>query len=457
MTSSLFIYFPQLPDSLADTPSEKITCLCLRTDPEQQIETSAAGSPESTKQDPQWSTCNLSELSTDNSEQEVYVFLPNLHILSTQVQAPKKQHKHLAQILPFLCEDKLACDLEDVHIAAGSIRGEDIAVRIIEKELLDDLLIKLKVQGISPEGVYSDAEPLMALTQASNPSTPLLWMDPERGLLIRQQQVLSLQAAQAVQLASSLKEQQDEALLLYRTAEFDTAEINLLLEELRSQNCVIHETALSSLAKTALSSPTTKTLSTGNDGDNTALLPICSQQGIAITPQTCSNLLTGAYSPPRKTSHNIRWQPLALVASLLIGLNLVYLLASGVYFNIRAQKLETASEQLYREYFPQDRRIINIRTQTKAHLDRGQQQSGDDFLNLLGQLLPSWEQHKSTLRLKSMRYNSQRKEILLDIESKTISQLDSLQQALGPRAELLSANEDSKQGVRGRIKFRGGI
>lgn len=436
MTSSLFVYFPQIPDPLDETPSSQLTCLCLRTESGQ--------TAESTSQPIGWQTCKLDELATDNDEQDVYVFVPNLHILSTQVQAPKKQHKHLAQILPFLCEDKLACDLEDVHIAAGDIHHETIAVRIIQKELLEELLLKLKVQGITPQGLYSDAEPLMATTrQSSDRDTVLLWMDDKNCLIIRHQQALSLQAEQAVQLVSSLKEMENENIQLYRSAKFDTPEINLVLEELRSQGCSVEETSLN--------------LTDGDTPEYSALLPRCTQQAISIAPQACSNLLTGPYAPPRKTNHNIRWQPLALAASLLIGLNLVYLLTSGVYFNIRAEKLQAGSEQLYRQYFPQDKRIINIRTQTKAHLTKGQQQTGDDFLNLLGQLLPSWEQHKNTLRLKSMRYNSQRKEILLDIESKTISQLDSLQQALGPRAELLSANEDSKRGVRGRIKYQGGI
>ncbi|MBU3071523.1 hypothetical protein KOI40_16980 [Aestuariicella sp. G3-2] len=436
MTSSLFVYFPQLPDTLAETPSSQLTCLCFRTEPGQ--------TAESVSQPPGWQTCKLDELAPDNDEQDIYVFVPNLHILSTQVQAPKKQHKHLAQILPFLCEDKLACDLEDVHIAAGDIRGDNIAVRIIQKELLKELLLKLKVQGITPQGIYSDAEPLMtAAKQSSDRNTALLWMDGDNCLIIRHQQALGLQPEQAVQLVSCLKEVEDENILLYRSAEFDTPEINLVLEELRSQGCTIEDTSLNQ--------------ADGDTPEYNALLPRYTQQHIAISPQDCSNLLTGPYAPPRKNRHNMRWQPLALAASLLIGLNLVYLLASGVYFNIRAEKLQAGSEQLYRQYFPQDKRIINIRTQTKAHLTRGQQQTGDDFLTLLGQLLPSWEQHKNTLRIKSMRYNSQRKEILLDIESKTISQLDSLQQALGPRAELLSANEDSKRGVRGRIKFQGGI
>lgn len=449
MTSSLLVYLPSIPTSLADAPSDQVACLCLTGNFSDNFSDDLSPdnfSLEKAPGKPHWLNCTLGDLPSANGEREVYVFVPSLHILSTEVQAPKKQHKHLAQILPFLCEDKLACDLEDVHIAPGEIRGEAVSVRIIQKELLDDLLLKFKVLGITPRGVYSDSEPLMTLSHqaSSKHTTPLLWMDKERCLLVHQQQILNLQSSQAVQVLSSLKELTPEEILLYRSPTLDTAEINLLLEELRSQGCTIQETALSQTPS-------------DTEPHKNALVSSYAQYGIGVTPQSYSNLLTGAYAPPRKTTHSIRWQSLALAASLLIGLNLVYLLASGLYFDLRAQKLQAGSEQLYREYFPQDRRIINIRTQTKAHLDKGSQQQGDGFLSLLGQLLPSWEQHKQNLQLKSMRYNSQRKEILIDLESKNISQLDSLQQTLGSRAELLSANEDSSRGVRGRIKFQGGL
>lgn len=432
MTTPRFIYFPQLPSALAATPNEQIACLTL----------SAAD---------QWISCSLADLGRTEDAQDVYVFLPCLHILHTQVQVPKKQQKHLSQILPFLCEDKLSCDIEDVHLAAGQIQNETVAVRVIQRSLLDHLLDKLNRLGIQPRGLYSDAEPLLHLGGTH------LWLSLSRCLLVDQQRVIELPPTQATHLTALLQSrfaQPDTSLdaeppapqvIVYRDPELkrcaENVALNVQLEALRSQGCSVDEAPMAPARDSAT--------------DHMLLLAYAAQ-GIELTPQRYTNLLTGPYLPVRQDPRKFSWQPLAWVASVFVGLNLLYLLASGVYFDQRAHQLQLGSEQLYRQYFPQDRRVVNIRAQTQAHLDKSRQGANEGFLNLLGQVHPAWEQHQNNLQLKSLRYHAQRRELLLDLESNTIGQLDQLQQTLGPRAELLSANEDNNNGARGRIKFQGG-
>lgn len=424
MTSSWFIHIPHLPTPLSATASDNIACWCW-TEKEQPTA------------DNSWTSCTLADLEPCD-DQPVTVFLPSLHIVSIRVSVPKKQQRHLAQILPFLCEDKLAGDIEEVHLASGPIHNEEVSVRMVERELLEAVLEKLKLQDIYPQAIYSDAEPLQAQ------SDTVLWLDPVRSVLVSQQQTLMLPASQTEHLITLLQSKRPQRLTVYRDPCLTTSDTptttnsTLALEELRSQGCIINEVPLN--AKSA---------------DTPPLLPAYRAQGMGLTSSQYVNLLTGPYSPAPQSSYKLRWQPLALIASAFIGLNLLYLLASGVYFELRAQKLQAGSVQLYQHYFPQDKRVVNIRTQTKGHLAQGNHNGNEDFLSTLGQLLPSWEQHQDHLKLKSLRYHSQRKELLLDIESKTISQLDQLQQTLGPRAELLSALEDNGNGARGRIKFQG--
>lgn len=416
MMTSRFIYLPQLSPTFAEIPAEQITCLSL------------------TAPSAQWVSCTLAELLPAEMPDEVYLFLPNLHVLSTQVSVPKKQQKHLTQILPFLCEEKFAGDIDEIHLAAGGIDGETVSVRAIQKTLLEAVLYKFHQQGIHPRGVFSDAEPRLYAEET------VLLLSPTACLLTAQQRAITLHPSQLTRLAALLQQQPSPAqITVYRhpdmDLDFDSSLINLQLEELRSQGFAINEHEF--------------------DSDQ-PLLSECTAQGIELTPSQYVNLLTGPYAPARQHTRK-NWQPVAWAAAVLIGLNVLYLLASGVYFEQRAQQFQQASEQLYRQYFPQDRRIVNIRTQTQGHLERGRQGSGDGFLHALGQLQPGWEQHQHNLKLKSLRYHSQRRELLLDVESKSISQLDQLQQTLGPQAELLSANEDNHNGARGRIKFQEGV
>lgn len=417
MTSPLIIHITQLPTSLGGTDGGDLPCIVITP---------------TIDDSPAFEACTLGDIKTPDADTHVVVFIPAVHVLSSLVQAPKKQHKHLQQILPFLCEEKLATDIEETHIAAGLIHGETVAVNIVGRTWLIDLLAILKQHGIYPDALYSDAEPLRA--KISNDES-CLWLQHNRGLLVHQDRALSFEPKTAAVIVSLIAASPPTALTLYEEDTERSTELALSLEELKTQDIPISETTL--------------------PPDN-GLMQTYQTQAIELTQGLRNNLLTGKFVPASKNTSQFSWRPLAVAASVLIGLNLAYLLGSGFYFHHQADQMHASSEALYREYFPTDRRIINMRAQTNNHLLGAQQQSGSGFLNLLAKFLPSWQQNSRNLSLKSMRYNQQRREMLIDIEGKTIAQLDQLQQSLGEQAELLSANEDSNNGVRGRIKFKGG-
>jgi len=139
----------------------------------------------------------------------------------------------------------------------------------------------------------------------------------------------------------------------------------------------------------------------------------------------------------------------------LFAFNFIYLLGSGLYWQRQADQVQAKNEALYREYFPQDRRIVNIKTQTLNHLHQQSTTSDNGALLLLSELLSSWQEHKRHITLKSLRYQQQRNELLLEIDANSIGRLDQLRQSLGKRAELLSANEDGDRGANGRLKYKG--
>ncbi|GAB3096060.1 hypothetical protein G8770_00080 [Aestuariicella hydrocarbonica] len=424
MSEFLFIHITDFPHNKDPLTAELIPCV---------IRSSSESA---------WNACTLADINSDGFT-SVTVYIPGLHVLSTHVCVPKAQLKYLPKILPFLCEEKLACDIDSVHIATGRPQGELVPVRITQRSLLEGLLKCLQALGLSPDAVYADNEPFISLVQGDQ---QLLWVDEQGSLIITheasQPTPFCSIPEQAPTLINTLNTQQP--LFVYRqTLSPDTlnSTITLALEKLISQGMTVVEHSLPR--------------SNGN------ISHLARLEAIDSSPlNTGINLLTGTYAPNKTQGTNVRWQLLALTATLLLGLNVLYLMASGYFFSARADQLQAATETLYRQYFPQDQRIVNIRTQTQNHLNSTTGNGQSDFFVLLNEVHNGWGQFDNQLTLKSIRFNKSRQEMLLDIESDSIQQLDQLRRSLGDQAELLSASEsnlpNNPNGIRGRLKIAKG-
>ncbi len=396
-----------------------------------------------------WKTVNLSDIESQHPQEDsangkvsATVFIPSQHVLCSNVDIPKKQQRHLDKILPFLCEEKIASDIDDVHIATGAIKAEKAPIRVIEKETLESLLSYLERYDIRALQVFCDSD--LALENEN-----LLWLDSDIASLITNNQTVTTNALNVVTLIDSWYDTQvTDALeplnVVITSAELST-EVQLTIDQWRSQNAQIDITTNTSKGAT----PT----------ESLWLLKERFKQGKLsdadlINPR-CINLLSGPYQPQNLKSQNGRWRTVVQAACILLALNFIYLLGSGLYWQRQADQVQAKNEALYREYFPQDRRIVNIKTQTLNHLHQQSATSDNGVLRLLSDLLPSWQEHKRHITLKSLRYQQQRNELLLEIDAKSIGRLDQLRQSLGNRAELLSANEDGDRGANGRLKYKG--
>ncbi len=415
MSSTLIISLPQLPDDLAATSAADLHC-------------------DYQYGDQAWHSANLQQLgqlmqAEPATPTQIDVYLSGVNVLASTVTAPRKQHKHLARILPFLCEEQLAQDIDSLHVVAGRIFADNVTVCAISKRLLSQLLALLDECHLAPSRISSEVD---LLRTALQPGQSLLWVDQHCCQLVIAQQAVSLAREQLKYALETLQQQAEANLLLCYDPGSAGPEINLAIEDLKARGTTVIEQPL----------------------DHPELS--CLQQlfQLALASGAAINLLQGPYASKKNTANTINWRPLALAASVLVGLNLVYSLASGIYFSSQAGALHQQSEALYRSYFPDDKRIINIKTQTQGHLSRGQGYSNGGFLHMLHNFIGPWGDYRNQLTLKSLRFNQQRDELLMEIESRSIEQLDKLQSSLGERAELLSANEDGNS-VRGRIKLQG--
>jgi len=168
------------------------------------------------------------------------------------------------------------------------------------------------------------------------------------------------------------------------------------------------------------------------------------------------NLLQGDYTPVATQTNTKGFKPVAIAAGICMVLFMAYFFAMGWYFNQQTEKLTEQAKANYRQWFPNESRILNIRRQMTAHINNsgGQQKDGLFFelTSAVSQAINS-ENEKATIR--HIRYDRKDATLQLELQAKSMGYSHKLQsqiQKMGFAAEVLSANSND-QGVIARLKL----
>jgi general secretion pathway protein L len=169
------------------------------------------------------------------------------------------------------------------------------------------------------------------------------------------------------------------------------------------------------------------------------------------------NLLQGNYRPVSKLG--VLWKPWRLTAILLLlwgGLQIGKLLIEHHQLNQQAHFLSVESEKLYRHTFPESQRVVNPRVQMEQKLTtlRTQQtQPSEDFLTLLTQLAPSFQQVPE-LTLERIDYRQGRLDLQLSVtDLQALEQLKQRWNQLNFTVEILSTTSHHQR-VEGQIRIQ---
>lgn len=362
------------------------------------------------------------------SGKSVQVLVPSTEVLLTRVQLPKANASRLAKALPYALEEYVADDVEALHFAFA-VERDGIAVAVVARRTLDGWLQGLRSVGIEPSALIPD---VLAV-----PRLPNTW---------------SLLA--------------DERLALVRTGdrsgfavEFEALHgfVDAALREAKAQPPV--ELCLFSTAQSGIEALIAQ-------GFSTATPPVTCQRiegGQLTTLLTFEhvasgvNLLQGTYAPRGEAKS--RWMAWRLSAALVLAL-LLALGANEITEQIRlraaTQEADARLEALFRETFPQTRRIINPVAQMEQQLQalRMRQSSArGDFLALLAEGGASVKALDG-VQLESLDYQNGRLD--LDLVVRDVQALDELKRTLRSQPklsiEILSATA-ADDAVRSRIRI----
>jgi general secretion pathway protein L len=346
----------------------------------------------------------------------VVVTVPSEHVLSLSCEVPGRSIGQIRRALPFVVEEYVTSDIESMHLASAPLRrGAPVRVNLVERELLDGWLACLGALSIHPGYLFSDAELLPV-----RPGEASLLLDGTRALIRTPDQAAAL----------------------------DRDNLPLGVAALDVERLVVVHGSLTDLEAGQLAQEV-EVVHADEHGAGTALEYVAAvwRDAGAI------NLLQGAYRARQPTNSAWqRWRAVAALAAVWIGIALIAMTTEAIYASYRADALSAESERLYREIFPQERRVTNVRRQLQARLgERADVEAGlMPFLTALASVTGD------VTRVQSLNFTGDRGELAVDLTVAGFDALDRVKGRLeqqGVAAEIASA-EQLADGVRARIRLR---
>lgn len=374
---------------------------------------------------------------------EIRVLIPGELVLLTRVRIPTKQVRHIKQALPYMVEESLADNIEDVHLAlpAGKLDWDgDVPVAVVRHHLLIDWLDQLYRHGIQPDFLGPDTLAVPWREHGRSYFVLSSLRDGETSMRVFTRdglysgQVMAQQNLDAL-LATQTALPSDHLAALTRcvvSSGSDAAgELQVLAERLQSRLGSEIEIAPYAEAGTEVLAATA-----------------VRQREQAL------NLLQGGYRVQRRGGEQV-WQRVASVAG--IGLTLYALLAggSGLYFSWRAQQTEAQTFALYRELYPTERRVVSPKKQMANHLRGDGQPVAESLLPLLAKAASGFSVDATT-RIDELRFNQQQKNLQVQLRTPSLEVLEQVKKRLdanGLNAEINSAVEQGASTV-GRMQIR---
>ncbi len=360
-------------------------------------------------------------LKTMNWQGEVIVLVPGEKVLLTAAAVPSRQQRQIMQAVPNVVEEQLALDIDDCHFAIGD-RNEagEISVAVVSLEDMHHWQSILSDVGVKPMLMYSDT--------LTGPWTKgiSITIDGKRAHFRSGKfagfTVPSHQIAFAAELIPDI-----EIVDLY-AGQDDLEDLRLQLAQIEAIDGVLLNVHTRERGGITL-----------NDVSNI---------------EETLNLLQGEFQVSRETRSGFRiWQSAAILAVCTFLLHVSLLWGQGIYLQITANRYAQEAKTLYREVFPNDQNVRDVRRRWDAHLSGSGSTSGDRFIALLSGVAANLS--GSSMTVNNISYSEGRGGLTLQLTASRSEQLLQFSQTLnseGFAAEIgtISQVEDN---VRGSIKI----
>ena len=362
----------------------------------------------------------LESLDWARSPANAVLLVPSEHVLSVRCEVPGRNAGQIRRALPFVVEEFLAADLEEAHLACGTIRpGQPVRCCVVEEQLLEAWLACLASLGIHPGWAISEAD---LLPVESRCATVLLEGD-----------------------AALLRSSEQSATL-------DRANLVLALGALDIDRLRVAGGALTDIERGQLDMDI-ETIE-AEEGAKTALGYLVHRW--QRHPEAL-NLLQGKHLPqmPRDPS-SAKWRNVAALAAVWLALWLAGMGVKAAWSSMEADSLEQQALALYRDIFAQDRTatVQSIRRRALARLGERSAATGRSMVQFAGDLAAVTGESAS---VAGIDYSDARGEFATELVLQRYDDVERVREALaarGLKVEIASA-EQAEDGVRARLRLQG--
>lgn len=343
----------------------------------------------------------LSAMPAAGESDEVVVFVPAGDVLLATTTLPRQSRQRLQRAVPYALEEQFVDDVESLHVALGNQQGDGrVHAAVVAEEKMQAWLEELQGAGISPAVMMPEN---LALPRVNGDWSALCM--PDGTCTVRSGEQTGFTC-----------ERENLAVLAPR----HQAEQPVTAQRVTVTNCTGEDADAAQLEQ-VFGLPASVEACNG-DALASLIKGYVSGQGI--------NLCQGKYrivSPLLKGRR--RWLPAA--AMLALWLILVFGNSINEYASLRAED-EAYRDKitgLYRQTFPDAKRVVNARVQMEQRLNalRGSSVSDEGFLALMAEVAAGLAKVKG-LDMQTLSY----KQGKLDLEIKLgdLQQLDNLKQTL---------------------------
>jgi len=360
----------------------------------------------------------LDELTPYAEKRTCIALLSGNDCLLKRVEIPKGAARQFESMLPFLLEDEVAQDIEELHFTILDKGAESAVVCGVEQQWLTQVMSAFSEVGITIRKVLPDT---LALPVDAEGVTALQIDDQ---WLLRQSafQAVSIRQAWLPMFLNSdwlVTEDDAKATIFSYTA--------LPGEEAQQQSGVEWQAKPAEL-----------------------VMSVLSQQAIT----SGINLLTGRFKTKSSfTKYWKIWQKVAIAACLLIAVIATQQTLKVQRYEAEAQAYRAESERIFRQVLPGKRKIPSVSYLKRTMNEEASRYGGSsDGATLLGWLtqLPSTLGQVTSIEVESIRYDGNRSEVRLQAKSSDFQHFETARTKLAEKFSVeqgpLNRNGDAVYG-----------
>ena len=343
---------------------------------------------------------------------KVIVVVPAEDIRLMEAVVPGRNRQKVLQAVPYVLEEQLAQDVDALHFSVGQMQDDNrYPVAIVDRKQMDVWFEMLRENHLKPELMITETQAIPLHEDAWS-----LLIEDDRAIIRSGEYAGSVTDTNNVMMFFELyagREDAPEQVRVYGNTVVDLGIIDAVMDE----------------------------------SDEQTVLPLLSK-GLETTRSI--NLLQGQYS--QKENIRALLTPWKATAALLLAGLLTGLVSMGVEYSKlskRQASMTVMMEQLYRDAFPDAKRIVNPRSQMEQKLTAMRRQAGTShtsFMMLIGEM---GEVLRNTPGVTINGASFRDGRLDLELMADNLQLLDTLKQSLMEsgqlKAEILSATTEAGQ------------